>query len=414
MVNLRYRKILNKVIKFLDDDETIAIHGSRQVGKTSLLHYLIDNYLKKNTTLSNIFYFDLEDFALLDLCNQGPDEVIKYLKGKGADFNEKVYLLIDEIQYIENPSSFLKLCYDRYKNRIKMVVTGSSSFLVKKKFKDSLVGRIIDFELFPLDFEEFLNFKDKTYNLMPESGTVHNEILPWYEEYVLYGGYPAIVLEENLEKKEIKLKQILNTYVKKDIRDIASIRDVVKFNNLLRILASQSANLLNITELSNTLGISKETVENYIFILESTYIVKRIYPFHRNIRSELTKMPKMFFEDTGLLNILINKTFSQTITGQLLETNVYTLLRKNLDPENINFWRTNNGQEIDFILNLPRNKTVPVEVKSNYLKKHLRPLQYFLEQYSLAEGYLCYLRKSDEMPKEKVRIIFPWEIFRLF
>ena len=415
MHTIKNRKIVRKVLKFLDDREILAIHGSRQVGKTSLMHYLSDNYLKAKAGPSNLVYFDLEDFVLLELCNRGPDEVVKYLKGKGADFNRKIYLLIDEIQYLENPSSFLKLFHDRYRSSVKLLVTGSSSFLIKKKFRDSLAGRIIDFELFPLDFEEFLDFKNLTYNLGSDSETLVREILPLYEQHILYGGYPAIVLEDDVEKKETKLKQVINAYLKRDIRDLTAIRNIEKFNNLLRILASQSANLLNIAELSNTLGIAKKTVEEYLFILESTYVLRKVYPYHRNIRSELTKMPKIFFEDTGMLNLLINKTFSPVVTGQMLETNVYSLFRKNTDVENITFWRTNKGQEIDFVLNFPKkNKVVPVEVKLNYAAKHQRNLRYFMEKYPVPNGYLCCLDKSRAGREDQITVSFPWQMYSLF
>lgn len=410
---LKHRKILDRVSKFLDDKEIIAIHGSRQVGKTSLLHYIMDNHLKKEIPLSNIFYFDLEDFAFLDLCNQGPGEVVKYIKGKGANSSQKVYLLIDEIQYLENPSSFLKLFHDHYKYHIKLIVSGSSSFLIKKKFKDSLVGRVIDFELFTLDFEEFLYFKGLKYNLSSSSDALCKELVSLYEDYIIYGGYPAIVLEDDTEKKEMKLKQIINTYVKRDIRDIASIRNINKFNSLLRILASQSTNLLNIAEVSNTLGISKKTVEEYISILESTYIIKTICPFHKNIRSELTKMPKIFFEDTGMLNILVNKSFSTTITGQMLETSVYSILRKNMDIENIYFWRTNKAQEVDFILNFPKKKKiVPLEIKLNPSKKYFTNLKYFQEKYFMEEGFLCCLYRRIEKPAKNIKTIYPWQIYK--
>jgi len=415
MQTLKNRKIVKKVLKFLDDREILAIHGSRQVGKTSLLHYLSENYFRAKASPSNLVYFDLEDFVLLELCNRGPDEVVKYLKGKGSDFNRKIYLLIDEVQYLENPSSFLKLFHDRYRSSVKLLVTGSSSFLIKKKFRDSLAGRIIDFELFPLDFEEFLDFKNLTYNLGSDSETLVREILPLYEQHILYGGYPAIVLEDDVEKKEAKLKQVINAYLKRDIRDLTAIRNIEKFNNLLRILASQSANLLNIAELSNTLGIAKKTVEEYLFILESTYVLRKVYPYHRNIRSELTKMPKIFFEDTGMLNLLVNKTFSPVVTGQMLETSVYSLFRKNTDVENITFWRTNKGQEIDFVLNFPKkNKVVPVEVKLNYAAKHQRNLRYFMEKYPVPNGYLCCLDKSRAGREDRITVSFPWQMYSLF
>ncbi|MFH1541301.1 MAG: ATP-binding protein [Elusimicrobiota bacterium] len=242
---LKKRKLVSHILKFIPDDEIIVIHGSRQVGKTSLLRFVMDNHLKKISDERNIFYFDLEDFSLLELCNSSPEEVLSYLKAKNADLSKRIYLIIDEIQYMKNPSSFLKLFHDRYKKKVKLIVSGSSSMLIKKKFKVSLVGRTVDFELFTLDFEEFIDFKSSSYNLaekLPE--TMSKELKTLYKEYVVFGGYPAIVLEENIEKKEIKLKQIITTYIKKDIRDIADIRDIDKFNDLVKILALQTGKLI--------------------------------------------------------------------------------------------------------------------------------------------------------------------------
>ncbi len=411
MEEIKPRKILRKIIRFLKDKEILAIHGSRQVGKTSLLHYIIKHYLLKETPEKNIFYFDLEDFALLELCNKGVDEVIRYIKGKGADLDKKIYLLIDEVQYLNNPSSFLKLFFDRYKGKVKLIVSGSSSFLIKKKFKDSLAGRVIDFELFTLDFEEFLYFKNLNYRLEEVSNALYKELLPLYEEYVLYGGYPAIVLEEDVEKKEIKLKQIINTYIKRDIRDIANIKHIDKFNGLLKILASQAGELLNISELSNTVNLAKKTVEDYLFILESTYIIKLVRPFHKNIRSELTKMPKIFFEDTGILNIFVNKTFSKVLSGQLLESSIYSIFRKNIEPENIYFWRTNKGQEIDFVIDLPEKGLIPLEVKLNCLKKAKASLKHFKMKYSLKNAFVCCLYEGEKRKKDDIKVILPWEIY---
>jgi len=418
MSKLKHRKIIPKIINFIDDKEVIVLHGSRQVGKTSVLLYLIDNYLREKAG-NNLFYFDLEDFALLDLCNMGPDKVIDYLKAKGANFAHKIYLLIDEIQYLDNPSSFLKLFHDRYCDAVKLIVSGSSSFLIKKKFKDSLVGRIIDFELFPLDFEEFLEFKGYKYDLKVKiPSSLENEIRDLYKEFILYGGYPAIVLEDNVEKKEIKLKQIINTYVKRDIRDLAEIRELDKFNNLIKVLSTQAGNLLNITELSNTLRLSKKTIEDYIFLLENTYIIRRLRPFYRNIRSELTKMPKIYFEDTGLMNLLANKTFSMNITGSMVENSIYSQLRKNLPVENLYFWRTNRKQEVDFVVDFisqdKQSGLVPIEVKSFFLNKYTTHIRYFKNNYGLKKAYFCCLSKGEDCRYKDIEVIYPWEILNLF
>ena len=415
MEKLRRRKILSKVLSFIEDKESIVIHGARQVGKTCLLRYLIENYLKPRIQENNIFYFDLEDFRLLELCNKSCAEVMAYLEGKGADFKQRVFLIIDEIQYLNNPSSFLKLFYDRYSEKVKLIVSGSSSFLIKKKFKDSLAGRIIDFELFPLDFEEFLEFRDLKYNLKIEPAeALKEELIKLYTEFVVYGGYPAIVLERNIEKKEIKLKQIINTYVKKDIRDLAEIREVDKFNNLLQILASQIGNLLNIFELSNTVGLAKKTIEEYLFLLENTYIIRRIKPFHKNIRSELTKMPKIFFEDTGLANILANKTFLPRLGGAILENSIYSQLRKNFSSDSIYFWRTNIKQEIDFVVEFigrnTANKLAAIEVKNIFLNKYGKSLRYFLKHYPRVKTYFCCLEKKEELRYKDIRLIYPWQV----
>jgi len=414
MTNLKHRKIIPKLIDFIDDKEIIVLHGSRQVGKTSVLRYLIDNYLRKEAG-NNLFYFDLEDFALLELCNEGTDRVMDYLKAKGADASRKTYLLIDEIQYLNNPSSFLKLFCDRYGSSVKLIVSGSSTFLIKKKFKNSLVGRIIDFELFPLDFEEFLEFKDKRFNLrakMPHQA--EDEINRLYKEFVLYGGYPAIVLENNVAKKEIKLKQMINTYIKRDIRDLAEIRELDKFNNLIKVLSVQAGSLLNITELSNTLRLSKKTVEDYIFFLENTYIIRRVRPFYKNIRSELSKMSKIFFEDTGLMNLLANKTFSQNSTGNMLENSIYSQLRKNLDVESLYFWRTNRGQEVDFVVDFTTREKetnlIPIEAKSLFLNKYTTHIRYFKNNYGPKKAYFCCLSKGEDCRYPDIEIIYPWQI----
>ena len=414
MNNLKPRKLTYKMFNFIKDREIIVLHGSRQVGKTSVLHLIMDD-LKTRVSTDNIFYFDLEDFALLDLCNAGTEKVVSFLKGKKADFSKKVYLFIDEVQYLNNPSSFLKLSYDRYRDKIKFVVSGSSSFLIKKKFKDSLAGRIIDFELFTLDFDEFLEFKELKYNLkenLPDA--LQNEMRDLYKEFVLYGGYPAIVLEDSIEKKEIKLKQIINAYIKKDIRDFSEIREIDKFNNLVKVLASQVGNLLNIMELSNTIGLAKKTVEEYIFLLENTYIIRRIKPFHRNIRSELSKMPKVYFEDTGMANILANKTFSPELSGDLLENSIYSQFRKNLCVDDMYFWRTNKQQEVDFVIdsiNKRRRRILSaVEIKTIFLNKYTSSIRYLKGKYGDLKIYFCCLDKKEECRDKDINIIYPWQV----
>lgn len=411
MEEIKSRKLVTAITPLLVDDEIIVIHGSRQVGKTSLMKFLMDKVLPENTKRSSIVYMDLEDFILLDTCNQGVDNAVNYLKTIGCDFSERIFLFIDEIQYLDNPSSFLKLFHDRYRGRVKLVVSGSSSFAIKSKFKDSLVGRIFSFELFGLDFEEFLQFKRVGYDLrQPAPDSLHPVLKEHYKEYALYGSYPKVVLTESINKKELILKQIINTYVKKDIFELAKIKNVKKYNDLITVLAGQSSNMLNLNELSNTLGIARDTLERYLFMLENTYIIKRVAPFSRNIRIELTRMPEVFMEDTGLMNLLTHKTFSRELTGALFETSIYSILRRNGEADNIFYWRTSKGHEVDFVYEPKREEIVAFEAKLRYNKQRLTALDYFSKQYSPKGMYVVTLDKMMS-PPEGIHALYPWELY---
>lgn len=367
------RKLVGEILKYLDSKQALVIYGARQVGKTSLLKYLMKNHLNENT-----FYFDLEHQNLLDLCNKGDNAVFEYLLQKGADENKKIYLIIDEIQYLENPSKLIKILHDHYPG-IKLIVSGSSTFEIKKKFKESLVGRTICFELYPLSFEEFLTFKGKKYRLLKEnSEAINNELVFLAHEFIKFGGYPSIVLEKSEGKKQLYLFQIINTYLKKDIRDIGNIRNISVFNKLVEILASQSGQLLNVSELANTLDISRDTVMDYLDLLENTFVIKRITPFHKNLRSELSKNPKVFILDTGLMHLLWLKEFPKIVLGQAFETFVFLELKK--AGKKINFWRTTNKQEIDFVL--PGKKLHAIEAKYNFEKANSKNLKFFEKQYN--------------------------------
>lgn len=404
------RAIFDKIANFLFTDDIIVIHGARQVGKTSLL-YFIDRYLQGNKKKTH--YIDLEDSRFVRILNEGVDEFIKYLKGEGfaqtLKSKEKIFVFIDEIQYLKNPTSFLKLIADHHKN-IKLIVSGSSSFAIKDKFKDSLVGRTVNFEIFPLSFEEFLDFKEYKINkkifLMRDLTEIHlEELKKLYKEFVLYGGYPKIVLAENLELKEKYLQQIIDTYIKKDIKDLANIQSIEKFNKLVEVLASQSGQLLDITELSSTCRLAKQTIENYLFILENTYIIKLLKPYHRNIRSELFKTPKIFFFDCGLMQMLWLKQLQKEIIGQVFETCIFSELIKKYGINNVLYWRTTDKKEIDFILT-EGGKILPIEAKLNFSHFDRTAVSYFCEKYSVDEYKVVALLGETKSKN----FYYPWMI----
>ena len=398
------RTIIEEINKYLLSDDIIVLHGARQVGKTSILYYLA-NQLKNN---GNITYFiDLEDSRFVKILDSGTDGFIRLLQEEGIlpAGRKKAFIFIDEIQYLENPSSFLKLTADHHKD-IKLIVSGSSSFAIKNKFKDSLAGRTVNFEIFNLSFKEFLLFKQYAYEeskLYTKKKT--DELRALFKEYILYGGYPKIVLTPEIEKKEKYLQQIIDTYVKKDIRDLADVKDIDKFNKLLEALASQSGQQINITELSNTTRIAKQTIERYLFIMENTYIVKLVRPFSRNIRSELFKLPKVYFYDTGLMQMLWLKGLQKEIIGNVYETGIFAELVKKYTNGAIFYWRTKDKKEIDFILKI-KNQMLPIEAKLNFEQFNPSAIQYFNKHYGVNDYRVVGLKGE---PKNKF-YVHPWDV----
>lgn len=408
-MELLEREIIKHILKYIDSPDVIVIHGARQVGKTSILKYIqgrLDGSGKPT------FYIDLEDLRFLDLFNQGLPPVIKYLEEKGALGKNKIYLFVDEIQYLDNPSNILKLIHDQYADKIKLFVSGSSSFEIKSKFKDSLVGRTLNFEVYPLSFQEFLLFKGLEYDLSKTniSGITIDELKSYYKEYVLYGGYPRIVLEKNASNKETYLQQVVDTYIRKDIRDLAHIKDVGKFNKLLDILAAQCGQLVNILELSNTAKLSRQTVEDYLFLMENTYVIKLLRPFSRSIRSELFKMPKVFFYDTGIANLLWLKTFPREIIGNMFETSVFSEIIKDRRKKELFFWRTQDKKEIDFIIK-DGQEFIPVEAKLSSLRLNLTALNYFRKKYKNKRSF-CVSLNIDKPAKAGVEYRYPWQAIK--
>lgn len=405
------RSAFAEIIKYIFADEIVVLHGARQVGKTHLL-YLIENYLKSDR--HKTYYIDLEDARFLKILDAGTEEFLKHLQEEGFNIGslpdgKKFFVLIDEIQYLKDPSSFLKLIADHHK-KIKLIVSGSSSFSIKSKFKDALVGRTVDFEIFPLSFEEFLEFKE--YKISPEilkktalTDKKIGELNNLFKEYVLYGGYPKIVLTENLAAKEKYLQQIIDTYIKKDIRDLANIRDLDKFNKLVEVLASQSGQLLDVSELSNTCRLAKQTVENYLFILENTYIIKLLRPYFKNIRSELFKTPKIFFYDAGLQQMLWLKQLQKEVLGSVFETAIFGELVKKYGKDNLFYWRTTDKKEIDFIARI-KNDVLPIEAKLNFEQFNKSAIAYFCDKYKI-NNYIVTAIKGERKDEHSH---YPWTL----
>ncbi len=392
------REILKKIELFLETNDILLFYWARQVWKTSIMKILQNDYITKKS-----YFFDLENIEYLDLLNKNPNIFIEYLKSyHSRDENEKIVVFIDEIQYLNNPTNFLKYIYDNY-NNIKLIISWSSTLEIRWKLNDYLVWRMIKFDIYPLSFQEFLIFKNKE-NLAKLTGKkvnldiINNELKFFYQEYMTFWWYPKIVLANEIEIKKEYLKQIYNTYIQKDIKDIGKIKEIEKFNKLIKLLANQSWNLVNLSEISNTIWITINTLNERIFLLENTFVIKLITPFSGNLRWELTKMPKIFFIDNWIRNFCDNNF---NLVWNSFENSFFNYINNSYKASKINFYRTQDKKEIDFVLD-----EIPYELKLNYNGKNSTALNYFLEKYG-KKGNIVTMEKSNN---SKYSILYPREI----
>jgi predicted AAA+ superfamily ATPase len=364
------RKIEEKVEKWLSRKEIILIKGPRQCGKTTLLLHLREK-LGGN-------YVSLEDETILKTFDENPKEFAKrYSNG------QKTFLFIDEAQYSKNAGKNLKLLFDLFSDNLKLIVTGSGSFDIKVEIGKHLVGRAIYFEMFPLDFEEFLmwkardlhkifvDYKNAVMDFILQGKSI--SITPSFEkefqsllsEYLIYGGFPAIVKEKDESIKKELLKNLTRTYLEKDIFFFLNIRHIEKFRLLLSYLSFNVGSLIEISSIMNELKMDYRTVESYISILANTYVISLVSPFYKNLATELKKAKKAYFIDVGLRNSIMNNFMpleNRTDKGAILENFIFNELRLNFE-EKINYWRTTSKAEVDFVIQRS-NEIIPIEVKN--------------------------------------------------
>ncbi|MBM5806012.1 MAG: ATP-binding protein [Candidatus Verstraetearchaeota archaeon] len=395
------RALLGEIRKWMDRREIIAIKGPRQSGKTTLLDMLRE-WLKENgTDDERVTYLSFEDRELLAKFAKDPREFIRsyLLGGDGVH-----YFLIDEAQYCPDLGQKLKLLYDTYRNA-KFVITGSSSLELTSSTAKYLVGRLLSFELYPFSFLEYLNAKDrriakifsetnlaisgltlgKTFEVKGED-IFTGDLLKHLEEYALFGGYPEVVKAGGRAEKALLLKNIFSTYLERDIVAYLRIEDTEKFRRLVSILAFNDGNLLSYEGIIASVGTYFKDLINLLDVLQQTYVIRLLRPFHRNLVTELRKAPKVYFIDTGLRNHAINNFNEMGLRGDAgaLAENfaLNELIRLGVHERNVNFWRTTAKAEVDFVISDSRSP-VPVEVKFQPLRglKVTKSLASFVKAY---------------------------------
>ncbi|MBU0619453.1 ATP-binding protein [Patescibacteria group bacterium] len=391
------RNILSEIKPFLEKDQIIMITGARQVGKTSLL-FILKKYFEQKQ--KKCFYLNLENPEYKNALNQHPQNIFEII----PKTKTKQYIFLDEAQYLDNPSNFLKFHFDENRKNLKIITTGSSAFYLDKKFKDSLAGRKFIFELYGLNFYEFLTFKNqeniKQYFNKPVPKIYHNDLIKFWKEYITFGSYPEVALNDDEEIKKKIIEGLALSYIKKDIYE-SGIKNSEKYFQVLKLLAMQTGQLVNANQLANITKLSLQTIENYLFTMQKSYHLAFIKPFYQNLKKELIKMPKVYFLDLGLRNYLLNNfnfIGKRMDSGQYLENVMFLRFLTNNKLNNINFWRTQNKNEVDFIINRRR----AFEIKFNKNKFTVSKYKIFQKKYSdIKLNFICYDDIVDDLKNGK-------------
>ena len=345
------RKLFSILELHLKVKQVTVITGLRRVGKSTALKYLFE---KSKTT--NKIYLDLERLENQAIfLKRSYKDIERDLELLGFDFSKPGVIAIDEIQMVKTSSSIIKAFYDDF--GVKFIVTGSSSFYLKNHFSESLAGRKRIFEMTPLDFEEFLWFKNKktekikNEKMKPFFQTYYDLYKDDYDEYLKFGGFPEVVLAVKDVDKIAYLKDILNLHIELDVRLLGDISSSDVLYKLIHLLANRVGSKIDYSKIASLLGVNRNKVKDYILLLEYTYLIKTVPVFSKSIEVQIAKQDKLYFTDNGLLQIC-----GQLSSGAIFENAVANQLA-NLGE--IQYFEKNVGTEIDFIL----NKTTAFEVK---------------------------------------------------
>jgi uncharacterized protein len=356
------RTIGARIIDKINSGKAIVVVGARQVGKTTLLKEILKD--------KEYLFLDADDPSTRNLLESPTTEEIRTIIG------EHKYIFLDEAQRIQGIGLTLKIITDQFKG-VQLFVSGSSSFDLGNAVNEPLTGRKWEYELFPISWEEYEN----------KIGFIKSE--QQIENRLLFGLYPEVINNQGKERET--LKNLVSSYLYRDILAFSDIRKPEVLERLLQALALQIGSEVNYNELSNLVGINKITVQKYIEILEKGYIIFKLNSFNRSIRNEIKLNRKIYFYDNGIRNMLIgdfNQLDLRVDKGALWENFLVSERRKqNLYKDTfakMYFWRTKQQQEVDFV----EEKNGEISAfEFKWSKKKVKFPQNFIDTYK-AKGIL--------------------------
>lgn len=389
------RALFNTILPVLDHKNAIVITGMRQVGKTTLMRQLAETWGKKQT------WFDFDN-PLDQLLFENIDYKAIYeelRRDAGAVNGERFLVCIDEIQNFPEITRIIKYLIDHY--AVKFILTGSSNYYLRNLFPESLSGRKFLFLLHPLSYREYLYFHDS----LPQTETGPNpaEVFKThsrsaihkrselYEEYMEFGGFPEVSLTSDHQTRRLILRNIFASFFEKDIKVFSELKEIKELRDLILLLGPRNGNILDVTRLSSELNINRVKTYNYLEFLEGTFFLRLVPKFTRSIDRSVAGGKKVYFSDTGMLNLI-----TRTSPGQLLEVTVANQLQH---YGRVSYFNKRNVAEIDFILD---DKTA-FEVKQKPIESDRNKLEKLASNLNIPEYYLV-----SNTPVSMDHVVYPW------
>jgi hypothetical protein len=425
------RDLIEQIEPFLKRREFIAIVGPRQAGKTTFLKIIKDYLLKRLKIPENLIkIITFEDRKLLAQFDSDPVDFVRSYYHP-SQTNRTFYFMIDEFQYAKEGGQKLKLVYDTIED-IKIIITGSSSLDIKAQVGKYLVGRMLTFHIYPFNFGEFLRAKNKRLEKVYQEknkevikwlfGHTHIrqkrgrdiftlEMIKYYEEFCIWGGYPAVVLSKTIRERQKILNDIYNNYILKDIKGLLELATEKNLFSLTQYLSTQIGNILTYQNLGQACGLNYRQVKKHLNILKETFVSQEIRPFFKNRQKELSKNPKIFFTDMGFRNNLVenmNSLDKHSDAGAIIENTVFIRLNEiSQGMGKINFWRTKAGAEVDFIF-YAQGDNIPIEIKFSEFKKEKisKSFMSFINFFHPKRGIILTKDYWGKTIRDKTEILF--------
>jgi len=366
------RPIIKNLFSYLTLDRVIVLKGPRRTGKTTIFYQMIDQLLKKGIVASDILFLSFDDIKIridLDEILKAYQEINKRLIKEGR----QIYVLLDEVHFLDNWQFYVKKYFDR-KYPLKFLISGSAATLIKKG-TESLAGRTVEETIYPFSFYEFLSYRSKNQKLigminhLRDTFTLFSlvditDLTPYiteikivFEEYLEKGGFPNLFgVEEGLLWKRLVREDIVEKVIYRDLVALYDIKKPEVLEKLFLYLVGITSQVLSITNIANSLGLSREYTEKYLLYLEKALLVKRLKKYARSIEKSVRSMEKVHLLDSGLIN-----AFSKVETGQILESLVAShLLRR--EGGKVYYFREK--YEVDLVFEIDIDKEIfPIEIK---------------------------------------------------